>query len=292
MIKLRHLFLVVISAVLIYACGADSGTTTDTFDYAAQSLKDNDSLVKFFKSHYYDDAKKTVLPLVDGKKALSEDPNLKTKEVTESEIVYKLYYYLIDQKPKPQKSYPTVMDSVLVKYEGFRVYKNKMFETSFDANKGFWANLGGGVIRGWTHALVHFKGGDKKIIKDEPISYVNGDEGILFIPSGLAYGNRAQGSIPANSNLIFYVDVWDFIKDTDHDNDGIPSIMEVLEVGDDPRFYDTDEDRVPNFSDADDDNDGVPTKDEDRNGNGNPRDDFSDPNNPNLPDYLNPDIIG
>ena len=36
--------------------------------------------------------------------------------------------------------------------------------------------------------------------------------------------------------------------------------------------------------------DGLPTKDEDANGDGNPANDFSDPNNPTLADYLNPDI--
>ena len=37
-------------------------------------------------------------------------------------------------------------------------------------------------------------------------------------------------------------------------------------------------------------NDGITTKNEDANGDGDPRNDFSDPNNPNLPDYLNPAI--
>ena len=36
----------------------------------------------------------------------------------------------------------------------------------------------------------------------------------------------------------------------------------------------------------------VLTKDEDANGDGDPRNDFSDPKNPNLPDYLNPNIFG
>ena len=45
----------------------------------------------------------------------------------------------------------------------------------------------------------------------------------------------------------------------------------------------------PNFTDPDDDNDGVLTKDE-GGADGDPTNDFNDPNNPTLPDYLNPDI--
>ena len=40
----------------------------------------------------------------------------------------------------------------------------------------------------------------------------------------------------------------------------------------------------------DDDGVGVLTEEEDANGDGDPTNDFSDPNNPDLPDYLNPDI--
>ena len=56
------------------------------------------------------------------------------------------------------------------------------------------------------------------------------------------------------------------------------------------QYDDTDGDGLPNFTDPDDDGDLVPTKDEDANGDGNPGNDFSDPNKPTIPDYLNPDI--
>lgn len=290
MIKFKHLFSVIIFAVLMYACG-DSGTQDIVpFDHAGQAIKDNDSLVKFFKSHYFDASKKIVLPLVAGKQALFDDDNLKTKEVTESDVDYKLYYYL--EKEGTTKDFPTVVDSVLVKYEGFRIYENKIIEKPFDAANGFWANLGGGVIRGWTYGLVNFKGGENKSTEDNPLNYTGGGEGILFIPSGLAYRNSSSVSIPSNSILMFYVGVWDVKENTDHDGDGVPSIKEDVNRDGDPRNDDTDGDRAPNYLDKDDDNDGVLTKDEDRNGDGDPTNDFNDPNNPTLPDYLNPDIIG
>jgi FKBP-type peptidyl-prolyl cis-trans isomerase FkpA len=106
----------------------------------------------------------------------------------------------------------------------------------------------------------------------------------------LAYSNRGKGPILANESVFFYINLFDFVQDTDHDNDGIPSINEDVDGNGDPRDDDTDKDGVPNYSDIDDDGDGVLTKDEDANGDGNPANDFSDSNNPTLADYLNPDI--
>ena len=50
----------------------------------------------------------------------------------------------------------------------------------------------GGFIEGMTEGLLQLKKGDKAYI---------------FIPSALGYGERAMGPIPANSNLVFYVDI-------------------------------------------------------------------------------------
>ena len=70
--------------------------------------------------------------------------------------------------------------------------------TVFDSSieRGTPAVFGvGQVIPGWTEALQLMKPGDKWT---------------LFIPSRLAYGSRAVGDkIPANSTLIFYVELLD-----------------------------------------------------------------------------------
>lgn len=50
----------------------------------------------------------------------------------------------------------------------------------------------GGFIEGMTEGLLQLKKGDKAYI---------------FIPSALGYGERAMGPIPANSDLVFYVDI-------------------------------------------------------------------------------------
>ncbi len=86
----------------------------------------------------------------------------------------------------------------------------------------------------------------------------------------MAYQNLGNGAIPANANLVFYIELWDFVKDTDHDGDGVPSHAELGTdtTETDPRLIDTDEDRLANYLDRDDDGDGVLSENEDANGNG------------------------
>jgi len=115
------------------------------------------------------------------------------------------------------------------------------------------------------------------------------------MPSGLGYRNTVKSVsasviIPGNSILVFYVDLYDIVEGTDHDNDSVPSIKEDPDGDGDPRFDDTDGDLIPNYLDTDDDGDGVLTRNEDANGDGDPTNDFSDPNKPTIPDYLNADI--
>ena len=88
-------------------------------------------------------------------------------------------------------------------------------------------------------------------------------------------------------NLLFYIDLFDHIEDTDHDSDGLASIFEDPDGDGDPRNDDTDEDLLPNFIDLDDDNDGILTQDEDANGDGDPRNDDSDGDG--TPNYLDSD---
>ncbi|RSC93025.1 FKBP-type peptidyl-prolyl cis-trans isomerase [Tenacibaculum singaporense] len=289
MIKFKHLVYTAIVGTLLYACGSDSNSRVDNFDHEAQAIIDNDSLVVFLKSNYYNEALDSVKPITNGETSLFDDENLVTKEVTENDINYKLYYYVNRVgTPNVDKGFPTVMDSVYAKYRGQRIVRKDSLSPDFDKNTA-WFSLNQ-VIKGWTHSFIHFKGGNN-VTSDGPITYENGGKGILFIPSGLAYTNRGTTTIAPNSILLFYIELWDLVPDTDDDQDGVASINEDPDGDGNPRNDDTDGDGVPNYLDTDDDGDGVLSKDEDKNGDGNPANDFSDPNKPNVPDYLNRDIF-
>jgi FKBP-type peptidyl-prolyl cis-trans isomerase FkpA len=289
MTKIKNVLALIILTVIMYACDANTNTFVDNFDYEGQALIDNDTLVKFLKNHYFDTAVDSVKTLVTGETALYDDAKLQSMSVTDLDIDYTLYYYVNNVgSPAVDKGFPTVMDSVYVKYSGQRIIKTDSISVPFDRSNGTWFTLNG-VIRGWTYGFTNFKGGDN-VTDNGPITYDNGGNGVLFIPSGLAYSNLGSGAILRNESIFFYIDLFDLVQDTDHDNDGIASINEDIDGNGDPRDDDTDLDGGPNYFDTDDDGDGVLTKDEDANGDGNPANDFSDANNPTLADYLNPDI--
>ncbi|MGK0448287.1 MAG: FKBP-type peptidyl-prolyl cis-trans isomerase [Polaribacter sp.] len=287
--KIKYFFAFAIVTILIYSCETSITAPIDDFDYEAQALIDNDTLVKFLKSHYFDTSENAVKVLVAGETTLHDDSKLNSMTVIENEINYTLYYYTNREgSPDIDKGYPTVMDSVYVKYNGQRIVNTDSISNSFDSNDGIWFTLNS-LVRGWSYGFTNFKGGNN-ITNNGPIAYENGGKGVLFIPSGLGYSNLGSGAILANECILFYIDLYEIVKDTDHDNDGIPSINEDVDGNDDPRDDDTDADGIPNFFDIDDDGDGTLTVNEDANGDGNPANDFNDPNNPTLADYLNPDI--
>lgn len=61
-----------------------------------------------------------------------------------------------------------------------------------DRNSTFDVNMQGGVIEGWLEGL-----------KGQKV----GSEVLLVVPPSLGYGDQAQGEIPANSTLVFVVDI-------------------------------------------------------------------------------------
>lgn len=293
MVKLKHILVVAIASILMYSC--NNGNSLANFDHVGQAKIDNDTLVKYLSNHYYDIDKDSIKPMVTGKTSLLDDPKLHTQDITEyvngQDIDYKLYYYIVEQgTPVPAKSSPKITDSILTTYQG-RYLTNTIKPVVFETQKlASWLTLDV-VVRGWTHGFTHFKGGEN-ITNNGPITYKNFGRGYIIFPSGLGYQNRVNGQIPANSPLIFKISLLDLVENTDHDNDGLPSYLEIVDaaVQADVRRIDTDNDNIANYLDNDDDGDGILTKYEDKNGDGDPRNDFSDPNNPTIPDYLNKKI--
>lgn len=83
---------------------------------------------------------------------------------------------------------------VEVHYWGVLEEDGKMFDNSYDRGMPFPLTVGAGsVIQGW----------DEGVARLHP-----GEEALLFIPSDLGYGaNGAGADIPANADLVFYVEV-------------------------------------------------------------------------------------
>lgn len=104
-----------------------------------------------------------------------------------------LQYYIVD--PGKGDS-PDQGSNVTVHYTGYLQSNNQMFDSSVQRGQPFRFQLGlGKVIRGWDEGVALMKIGAKYR---------------FIIPPELGYGDRNVGPIPANSILIFDVELIDF----------------------------------------------------------------------------------
>ncbi len=210
---------------------------------------------------------------------------------------HKLYYLVVREGVGAS---PSVADSTYVRYKG-TLLDGTEFDGSFNVPTWFdLASIQGPLqgARGFTEGMPFFKSGGN-IVQNPDGTFTVEDYGIgmVVMPSGLGFFNASQGVIPSYSPLIFTVDLFT-LKTTDHDGDGIPSIMEDLD-GDGYLYNDnTDEERersrgflrFVNYLDSDDDGDGTPTREEiELDDDGNLILPFPDTDGDGTPDYLDAD---
>ncbi len=103
--------------------------------------------------------------------------------------------YTITEKGNGKK--PMSGDKVVVHYTG-KLTNDTVFDSSVKRGQPFTFKLGAGqVIKGWDEAFELLQVGDKATIKFGP---------------ELGYGAQASGAIPANSTLIFDVELLDVVE--------------------------------------------------------------------------------
>jgi uncharacterized protein YcfL len=278
--KLKYLVLLFIAITTIFSC-KDDDDDDEKHDPVAQALIDDDLLVEFLKSHYINDDK-LVDTILNNETSIYNSSQLSIQNITENEINYKLYYYT-DFEGVGEN--PTRNDSVQMLYRGFTLDSIKIDENLSFTSTRSWLALTS-VIQGWRYGVPHFKSGEEVFFPDESFGYENTGDGILFIPSGLAYGNTGSLAIAPNEILYFYISVGKVVR-ADTDNDGIINNLEDRDGDGDVYNDDTDGDLVPDFGDPDDDGDGILTKNEDTNGDGDLFNDDDD--NDGIPNFLDKD---
>ena len=100
-----------------------------------------------------------------------------------------LQYYIIEEGTGPV---PNAGQSISAHYFGV-LMDGTEFDNSFSRGKEFSFPVGmGRVIPGWDEAFTTLKVGTKAV---------------LFVPSAIAYGEQGNSVIPANSDLVFYVEL-------------------------------------------------------------------------------------
>lgn len=128
------------------------------------------------------------------KKQAEEDEEIITKYISDNNLNATATgsgLYVVVTDPGTGASCNSSSD-VTVDYKGYFINQTIFDESN---SSGITFNLSG-VIAGWTEGIPYFK---------------EGGNGILLIPSALGYGDAANGGIPANSVLIFDINLIDVL---------------------------------------------------------------------------------
>ena len=299
-------------AVFATSCDKDDDPGPEPIperDRSEQEVEDRESLEEYLQTHFYNYEEfenpsedfdyririDTINEANADKTPLFQSDLLETKTITRDDVDYTIYILKVREGGGMQ---PTFADSTYVSYNG-QLLSGITFDSAitpiwFDL-PGYETRgpqgqlvLTGGTIPGMSQALTEFKGAsDFEVEPDGTTTWTDYGIGAVFLPSGLGYFSSARPNIPAYSPLVFSFHLLR-VNEADHDNDGIPSLVEDLDGNGNLRNHDTDRDRISNYSDSDDDGDFIPTREEiiiNEDGSIS----YPDTDNDGMPNYLDPD---
>jgi len=325
----KYLLVCIILAVAFVSCSDDDDDTTITTieeeDRAERQIKDNDSLLGYLETHYFNSEELeshsnpsisdiVITELLEGETVpsghtlLSEELAKETGALlvahTDVYLETTYTYYVLTIRPGGGAESPTFSDSVFLNYEGSlqneSIFDSTATPVTFDLTS---------VVAGWRRAIPLFNVADSHDVNpDGTVTYNNPGIGVMFIPSGLGYFAFGPASIPAYSNLIFKFELFR-MQENDHDGDNVPSYLEDRNNNSEVSDDDSNENGFADYIDIDDDGDGVLTINEDlepdtdlefdRDGDGDPTNDIGDgdPTNDDtdgdgIPNYLDTDDDG
>ena len=265
-------FLFVLAFIFIQCDDTTRSVITPLRDYEEQKMADNDSIISFLQSHYYNyddyanaDSSQRVEFTID---SLVNDPaktpmidqvfehDVQVKDQDGNFITHTMY--IIPNIREGIGDSPTIADEVFITYKG-------MFLDgySFDqSEQQIWFN-GLSTVQGFYELYPYIKRGTWEV---DPatglISYDGFGTAVAIMPSALGYYG-SQSAPREYAPLIFVIDLYTFAT-ADHDQDSVPTIVE--DINGNHHFTDdiddTDGDGIPNYLDNDDDGDGILTIDE------------------------------
>lgn len=320
----KALTLVMLIFITFVGCRKDDDggpTVVPIADRGEQQIIDNDSLIAYLETHYYNadffesnttatiddiviselpkDTDGNYLPLPDPEinNLLSEDVLTKTTEYFETTYEY----YVLNLNQGGGAEQPHYCDNVRARFDG-TILSGEGFDSAVTPIELDLLT----TLRGWQLVFPEFNTSESVTInEDGTVDFNNNGLGVMFIPSGLAYFSESRDGIPVYSPLVFKIELMQ-TEVNDHDSDNVDSYIEDLNNNLDPTDDDTDENGIFNSFDADDDGDGTLTIDEDledidlevdsdgdgdptndKNGDGDPTNDDTDGDG--VPNYLDTD---
>lgn len=302
--KFKYYFILLLAGISLVSCNKsddDEVVTVPLRDYATQYKADNDSIEKYLKTNYITVINSPGTPQdqdVVIKKIVAGDGNvsiwdqttypLESRDVYCNDITYKIYYLTLR---KGVGESPTNTDKIITSYTG-NLLNNTVFDSSYGAQIAFnlfpFANENAVFVQGWSEIFPKFKTGTSSTnASSGVITYADYGAGVMFLPSGMAYYEQSQGSIPAYAPIVFSFKLFDLQRmDNEYSisastggrifvGDGVPDYLE--DVNGDGYLYDfrdktkypnppanliddTDGDGIADFVDFDDDGDGFTTR--------------------------------